>query len=305
MASEALKKFAEELKVFRAAKDISIQQIALKTKIDPKFISAIENADFDIIPDIYMRAFIREYCQILDLNPNDILIRYDEAKNWKPGLNIADSVIEPIEKEKNVSAPIIKKFAEQHEEVQTVPNEVNTETNPQSSPFSQMNVIIGGIVLLLALVLFYFAFINNSSPDIVKEDPDKETVYNSSQRFETEPENNSQSINQSNSQTTKNNPDSLRLRLTASDKVWVKVSTDGKVVQQGVIQPNINLNYASTKNFSVTVGNAGLVKLFFNNKQIENIGKSGEIRNVFISPDAVRFFTIQPRPNNENSAKKN
>jgi len=305
MASDVLKKFAEELKVFRAAKDISIQQIAVKTKIDPKFLNAIENADFDIIPDIYMRAFLREYCQILDLNPNDILIKYDEAKNWKPGQNIADRVIEHVEKEKIVNEPVIKKFAEQQEETQTVSNEVYEETTPKAGPFSQMNVIIGGIVLLLALIVFYFAFINNSSADIVKEGSDKENINNSSQRFETEPSNNSQSFDQPNTPSAKNKPDSLRLRLTASDKVWVKVYSDGKIVQQGVIQPNINLNFASIKNFSVTVGNAGLVKIFFNNKQVENIGKSGEIRNISISPDAVRFFTIQPRQKNENPTKQN
>jgi cytoskeleton protein RodZ len=303
MATDALKKFAEELKVFRIAKEISVQQIASKTRIDPKFIYAIENADFDTMPDIYMRAFIKEYCQILDLNSKEILKRYDEAKNWKSGQNIANNASPLVEEVKDISKSVIKTPTEQ-EETQTVSNEVSVRTAVKSKSPTPINVIIGGIVLVLAMVVFYFAFINNSSTDIVKENPEKEITNNTSQRFETEPINNNQPLTQQDVPVIQNQPDSLHLRLTTSARVWVKVSSDGKIIQQGYVEQDAKLNFSSKKNFSVSIGNAGVVKLFFNDKPIENIGKAGEIRNIFISPEATRYYTIKPKSDNEKSAKK-
>ena len=48
MATEALKKFADELKTAREVKEISLLQVSAKTKIDLKFLQAMEDANFDI-----------------------------------------------------------------------------------------------------------------------------------------------------------------------------------------------------------------------------------------------------------------
>ena len=77
MPNEALRKFAEELKSTREAKNITLQQIANRTKIDLKFLQAIEECKFDILPEIYMRAFIKEYAQTIELDPNEIIAKFD------------------------------------------------------------------------------------------------------------------------------------------------------------------------------------------------------------------------------------
>ena len=300
MATEALKKLAEDLKVLRAAKEISLQQIAGKTRIDIKFLTAIENADFDIMPEIYMRAFIKEYCLIIDLNPKEILKRYDEAKNLKQGQSIPERVVEPVVDDKTKNEPLIKKYTEQ-EETKSLPNESPVKAVIKNG-LLPLNIIIGGVVLLVAVVVFYFAFISNSSPEIIKESSEKENMNNSSQRFETE----QKPAGKSDSPVVQNRQDdSLRLKITTSAKVWVKVSSDGKIVQQSYVEANSKMNFSSKKNFSVSVGNAGAVKLFYNNKPIENIGKAGEMKNVYITPEAVRLYTIKPKPSNEGPTKKN
>ncbi|KAF0139643.1 MAG: transcriptional regulator XRE family [Stygiobacter sp.] len=97
MASETLQKFAEELRVTREAKEISILQISNRTKIDPKFLNAIENADFDILPELYVRAFIKEFAQTIDLNPKETIQKYELAKTGKTenALNATAEQISP------------------------------------------------------------------------------------------------------------------------------------------------------------------------------------------------------------------
>jgi cytoskeletal protein RodZ len=58
-------KFAEELKTLRETKDLTLQQVAVKTKIDYKFLEAMESGDFEFLPELYVKAFLREYLRIL------------------------------------------------------------------------------------------------------------------------------------------------------------------------------------------------------------------------------------------------
>ena len=99
--------------------------------------------------------------------------------------------------------------------------------------------------------------------------------------------------------------DSLKLSIITSERVWIKVSSDGKMKNQQIIQPNTKMIYTALKNFSVSLGNAGAVKLFLNDKPIQNVGKYGELKNIYITPDSVRYHTISFPLKNEKSAKKN
>jgi hypothetical protein len=87
--------------------------------------------------------------------------------------------------------------------------------------------------------------------------------------------------------------------------VWVKVSTDGKIVHQQIVLADSRMNFAAIKSFSLSVGNAGYVKVFFNNKPVENVGKPGEMRNLFITTDGIKYYTIPPQKNEKKSPTKN
>ena len=53
--------FYKELKDLRISKDISLEDLESKTKINVKYLNAIEQGDFDILPTPYLRLFIRAY----------------------------------------------------------------------------------------------------------------------------------------------------------------------------------------------------------------------------------------------------
>ena len=50
--------FFAKLKSTRESKNISIHDIAESSKINPKFLVAIEEGNFNILPNVYMRLFI-------------------------------------------------------------------------------------------------------------------------------------------------------------------------------------------------------------------------------------------------------
>ncbi len=67
------------LKETREEKGYTLDDIQIKTKIQKKYLEAIEQEDFDVLPGkFYARAFIREYAEVLELDPDVVLSNYKE-----------------------------------------------------------------------------------------------------------------------------------------------------------------------------------------------------------------------------------
>ena len=65
------------LKSHRESKNIQIDEISDYTKINPKYLHAIEDGNFSIIPNIYMRLFIRSYTKYIDADYEQALVDYE------------------------------------------------------------------------------------------------------------------------------------------------------------------------------------------------------------------------------------
>lgn len=65
------------LKEAREAKNLSLQDIQDMTKIQSRYLRAIENGDFSLLPgSFYARAFIKEYAVAVGLDANELLETY-------------------------------------------------------------------------------------------------------------------------------------------------------------------------------------------------------------------------------------
>lgn len=68
-----------KLKSAREEKGLSIADIEKATKIQSRYLTAIENNEFDKLPgDFYVRAFIRQYAQVVGLDGKELLSEYHE-----------------------------------------------------------------------------------------------------------------------------------------------------------------------------------------------------------------------------------
>ncbi|MGO2926639.1 MAG: helix-turn-helix domain-containing protein [Leuconostoc citreum] len=64
----------EQLKAARLAKNMSLDDVQQITKIQVRYLEAIESNNLSVLPgDFYVRAFIRQYALAMGLNPEDLL----------------------------------------------------------------------------------------------------------------------------------------------------------------------------------------------------------------------------------------
>lgn len=72
-----MSELGETLRQARIKQGISLDELEEKTKIRKRYLEAIEEQNFDILPgNFYVRAFIKNYAEAINLNPDDILELY-------------------------------------------------------------------------------------------------------------------------------------------------------------------------------------------------------------------------------------
>ncbi|SVE03969.1 uncharacterized protein METZ01_LOCUS456823, partial [marine metagenome] len=94
MTNEEL--FFDALKSHRKSKNIEISEICEFTKINIKYIEAIESGEFNVLPTVYMRLFLREYANFIGADSIKALEDFELHTTGKIQKR-KDSEIKPIE----------------------------------------------------------------------------------------------------------------------------------------------------------------------------------------------------------------
>jgi cytoskeleton protein RodZ len=72
--------FGERLKREREKRKITLEEVALATKIGTRYLRAIEQEDFDKLPGgIFNKGFVKAYARHLGLNGNEAVADYEKA----------------------------------------------------------------------------------------------------------------------------------------------------------------------------------------------------------------------------------
>jgi len=67
----------KKLKSLRRERKIDLEAIEKRTKIDIKYLKAIENGKFEILPSTYIRLFLKAYCVEIGADPVDAMRQMD------------------------------------------------------------------------------------------------------------------------------------------------------------------------------------------------------------------------------------
>lgn len=80
-------------------------------------------------------------------------------------------------------------------------------------------------------------------------------------------------------------PGGHELKMVFSQTTWVKVTLDGKTIQQGLFLPGTSETWTAKKRFVIRVGNAGGVRLFLDGQVLDRLGPSGRVVDLTLPPD--------------------
>lgn len=232
----------EELKKRRTELGKSIEEISQLTKIKKSYIQAIEEGDWRQLPlEIYTKSYIKIYSELLGLDSKKFIEDYE---NYLKNLN--SSV------KKNIFD--LKDKSNLREEKQN-----KTKNYPRWT----ISVIITFIVFVLILTILYF----ERREYYIPPSPNPQPINSQIQEEVKQPKQiNNEEHHKSNS-----------LKIEASDKVWMRITIDEKEKKEYLLDKGQNINLEALKSFKVHIGNAGGVKVYFNNEDLGKLGETGQV----------------------------
>jgi cytoskeletal protein RodZ len=88
-----LESLGKYLKTERERRNLSLEEAAKFTKIRIQFLRAIEEDRYELLlPSVYVKGFLTQYVRYLGLNPNEVILRYQE---YQKSLNVKLLKVQP------------------------------------------------------------------------------------------------------------------------------------------------------------------------------------------------------------------
>lgn len=294
-----LDKFADELREQREKSGLTLQQMATKTRIDLKFLEAIDQGNFSFLPDLYVKAFVKQYSKTIGLDENLIIKKFEAAREGKE-YNPNPPVIEEEPKPKETPKTEPPKIEVPKQTVKStsplisyVDEQKQKSTDDESKANKQLMIFgIGGVGLIVIAALLYFFVFSKSDKIIVEETPIEDLIEQSNQRYVEEGPTDQIT---SDSTTAPISSDSLYLTFFAKDTSWVFVVLDNNRTQEFTLNPNSKFSVAASREFKATVGNSGGVTLQMNNQAVDFTGRTGSVRHFKLDKNGIIYLNTPPK----------
>lgn len=239
----------EELKKRRLELGKTLEEIAEKTKIKKYCLHLIEEGKFDELPiEVYTRAYIKSYAESIGIDPSIILKDYEEFLKTKK------QNIQQIELKHESELEVLKK---------------STDKKIFSlKKFPAWSITAG---IIVAVIFITVLIIQSEKKEYKIPSPPSVTqeVISESEKVQSKTEENEQKQEISvNKQT---------LKIEAIDRVWMRITIDDKEKKEFLLNPGQKIELQADKSFKLHIGNAGGVKVLFNDKYIGRVGEIGQV----------------------------
>ncbi len=227
----------------RREQNLSIRDASEATRIRGRYLEAIESNEFDALPgEAYGRAFIKDYCQFLGVDPEPLVTQFNQEIGASNPM-VTESVTQDV-----VNRPRgrFKKTADRERAFPVVP-------------------ILAIVVLALIIGLYYGLA---GAPD--EESRTKVVGADESLGSSTDgSDDGSSGVSEADAKVT------VVGEAVGADGAWVRVMSDGKEIFKEVMSNGEEQVWRAEKTIILRVGNAAALSVSVNGSDSEVLGDEG------------------------------
>jgi cytoskeleton protein RodZ len=269
-----MKKLGEFLRGERQARGISLQQIAEDTRISMKMLQAIEEGDGEQLPaPVLIKGFLRAYAQRIGLDPEDVIIEYqeliEEVGARQEAIEKFHHRLHPKSSKKKfyvlfLALGLLASLALIWSGGSYLHRKPKTPAEGKLLSSVEVKQKTTGVDFASALNDKHFSGEPAKTANEVEGKTDTEHETKSSQS----------SVPQA---AVELSPKPFVLRLEALERTWLRIIIDGSREREYLLQPGEQLTWMATSDMEVLVGNAGGIRLFLNDNPLKPLGESGKV----------------------------
>jgi cytoskeletal protein RodZ len=283
---------SETLRQARLRSGADLDLLAAKTKINPRYLQAIEEGNFEKLPGgIFARMFVKQYADALGLDGASFAEEFQRSAS-APGFSALD----------------VGKAADSRQSFQpTVPGVsagADRGRNDQLTNMLSSLIWVVAAILVCAGAYYALAHLPSRTPDRAPEKPVQAQAPAQPAAAPPSPAPASPaSATPAPSASTTTTPPApasgapIQLSLTAIEPVWVSATADGKGIMAEVLQPGTTKVVSATTAARLNLGNAGGIDITFNGKKLEPFGPKGQVRTIDFTSFGAQVVSRTPPPN--------
>lgn len=265
------------LKDARLASGRSLEELSQATRINARFLSEVEEGGAFSLGDVYRKTFVRTYARALGIEPDSL------PGDEPPALPAAEDEPPRSPAGELASGPPVDEM---------VTTRLGRNPFAEKSQVRTMTIVV--ILLLAALVL---------SVKWLGSDPDKGPGTAPAGGEDSDPagqerlpayvgEGGAGGADPAGGGGGRGSPtapaDSLVLRATTTESVWVHIVIDNDSTVEYTLPPGYALTLRARDNFLLAVGNPSGLSLSLNGRRIDALGEgSRPVKNVFLSRKSI------------------
>jgi cytoskeleton protein RodZ len=252
--------FGDWLRRQREMREISLRDIADRTKISLRYLEAMEDDRFDLLPaPIFAKGFLREYARYVGLSPDEVVNHY-----------LA------VQQQESPEEDGVKKD-------QTLVNRPHRVKPVRSWTYG---LFLAVAVLVLIGLIWGLVWYNNhrrAQPSAEATPPPMAAAAEAPQPTAVPP-----------AATPADKPSApLEVTLDFTADCWVEVKVDDKPYLSEQRVQGESLPIAAQKSVDIRLGDAGAAEIQVNGQPYPVNGKRGEVRDIRIDLDTVRQLQVK------------
>jgi len=237
------------LKKIRLEKGLSLEEAHKKTKIHLNVLRALEEDSLIDFNPVYVKGFLKIYCNFLGLDPKDYIPDYQEPR----------SKVELSRDFPRKSAPLFR--------------------IPSLKLPTLKAVHIKTVFTVILIVVFIVLLFKLGKTLSLKRSPALNKTSITSSKIDKTPVSKPEVAS-----TVK----IIRLDIRAKENCFVQVKSDGQVIFQNVLRKGRAENWQAMNKIELSLGNAAAVELEVNGKRISALGRRGQaLKNILITKEGL------------------
>jgi cytoskeleton protein RodZ len=242
------------LRELREAKGVSLDDIARSTRVGRRHLEALETDTWAELPaPVFVKGFIRAYCDFLDASPDEPLRLYQEASG------------EPVKAER-------------------------VQRATRAVPSRRAGPLVVSVILFLALGASLFALRVGLKGSTRQAPP--QTTASAPAKVDPAPAPTPAPAvtapvapgQPAPVPVAEPKPPGQRLVMRAVEPTWIRVQVDEGQVAEELLQAGAVREWTAVRRFVLTVGNAGGLELDLNGKRMPSLGAKGAVIQRLVLP---------------------
>ena len=251
------------LREAREEKGLSVADVSAETKINKKYIQALEDGNYLLIPSqVYAKGFVKAYSNYLGLDAKSLVGELmDFYKSREEGRK---TILSTQKIQKIISIPNVMKFPK-------IPELPKFEFDKNIITY-----IIAVLSVLFLLLLFIYGYVSSHQKRaiLIQANPPATARI---EEAKAEPKKlTAKSTEESTAKESKLSKGKIEVKLETIGRSWVLVTSGTKELYNETLEPGSKLRFVG-KEIKVKAGNSGAIKVYLNGKPLGIMGEEGAV----------------------------